>query len=720
MNRDVRPTTADRMDRGVQVTAADNGKPVDKDVRATATDTEDQVDRDVQVTAADIARLGDVGRAAVSNWRRRHDDFPQPVGGTATSPAFSLGEIKEWLLGHSEGRVLPAREWLWQDLRAGVPEEDLADLIADLGAFLVYLDREGDDWAALSAADDAAVAAVLPERVLATCAAPMQNPPPTRFLIRGRLPLLRRVAALAAEDGAGKTFAFLRERYFELHTKRMYATPEPVARLMAELCGPSPEVVLDPACGSGALLKALRDRSDRGVRLLLGQDADEATARLTAAHLALHAATVRVSSGDSLRRDAFPGTLVDAVVCNPPFNDRAWGYEELTADPRWEYGLPPRMESELAWVQHALSHLRPGGTAVVLIPPAVANRRSGRRVRAQLIRRGALRAVITLPLGSIPNMAVALTLWVLRRPADSRTPAHVLMVDTSDRQEDFARVAADTWERFEAGAHVDEPGVSRAVPAIDVLDDDIDLTPARYLAPPPADLSPERVTGQRDRMADLLRLTAELVPTVESSRGPKDLPMVPLAELLRRGMLTIHHQSPVRPGEPSEVADGLTVLTAEDVVDGTPPTATTPGAAVQHEIIVRSGDVLVPNVARRPVVRVAGEGGLVLGLRLSLLRPDPALLDPHFVAGFLSGSVNLRNYATVGSRAQMDVRRAELPLLPIEEQRLYGETFRRLAEFQASLRRAATLGEDLIQLISDGLTHGAVLPSPEKQTKEES
>lgn len=696
------------------MTTADNGEPVDKDVRATATDTEDQVDRDVQVTAADIARLGDVGRAAVSNWRRRHDDFPQPVGGTATSPAFSLGEIKEWLLGHSEGRSLPAREWLWQDLRAGVPEEDLADLIADLGAFLVYLDREGDDWTALSAADDAAVAAVLPDRVREACAGPMRSPLPPECLIRDRLPLLRRVAALAVENGTKGTFAFLRERYFELHTKRMYATPEPVARLMAELCGPSPEVILDPACGSGALLKALRDR---GVHLLLGQDADAATARLTAAHLALHAATVRVSHGDSLRQDAFPGTLVDAVVCNPPFNDRAWGYEELTADPRWEYGLPPRMESELAWIQHALCHLKPGGTAVMLMPPAVAGRRSGRRIRAQLIRRGALSAVITLPLGSIPNMAVALALWVLRRPADSRTPGHVLMVDTSDRPEDFARVAADAWERFEAGADIDEPGVSRAVPAVELLDDDVDLTPARYLAPPPADLSPARVTGQRNRVADLLRLAAELVPTVESSRGPKDLPMVPLAELLRRGMLTIHHQSPARPGEPSEVAGGLTVLTAEDVVDGTPPTATTPDIAVQHEIIVRPGDVLVPNIARRPVARVAGEGGPVLGLRLSLLRPDPALLDPHFVAGFLSGSVNLRNYATVGSRAQVDVRRAELPLLPIEEQRGYGEAFRKLAEFEASLRRAAALGEDLLQLISDGLTHGAVRPSTDENSE---
>src|SRR5438046_761868 len=43
---------------------------------------------DATLTASGIARLANVGRAAVSNWRRRHADFPTPVGGTPTSPLF--------------------------------------------------------------------------------------------------------------------------------------------------------------------------------------------------------------------------------------------------------------------------------------------------------------------------------------------------------------------------------------------------------------------------------------------------------------------------------------------------------------------------------------------------------------------------------------------------------------------------------------------------------
>ncbi|MCQ0014142.1 hypothetical protein [Actinomadura madurae] len=70
------------------------------------------------MTAADIARLAAVGRAAVSNWRRRHDDFPQPVGGTAASPTFSLAEVEDWLRGQGKLADSPVRERVWQTLRS--------------------------------------------------------------------------------------------------------------------------------------------------------------------------------------------------------------------------------------------------------------------------------------------------------------------------------------------------------------------------------------------------------------------------------------------------------------------------------------------------------------------------------------------------------------------------------------------------------------------------
>lgn len=47
---------------------------------------------DDKVTAAGIARRVGIGRAAVSNWRKRYDEFPQPTEGY-----FSWSEVLDWL-----------------------------------------------------------------------------------------------------------------------------------------------------------------------------------------------------------------------------------------------------------------------------------------------------------------------------------------------------------------------------------------------------------------------------------------------------------------------------------------------------------------------------------------------------------------------------------------------------------------------------------------------
>ena len=91
---------------------------------------------DATVSAADIARLVDVGRAAVSNWRRRFDDFPQPVGGSAASPLFSLTEVESWLRNNGKAFELSTAERTWQALRSSVDDLRLGDEVARAGLFL--------------------------------------------------------------------------------------------------------------------------------------------------------------------------------------------------------------------------------------------------------------------------------------------------------------------------------------------------------------------------------------------------------------------------------------------------------------------------------------------------------------------------------------------------------------------------------------------------------
>ncbi|EWM12606.1 N-6 DNA methylase [Kutzneria sp. 744] len=330
------------------------------------------------VSAADIARLVDVGRAAVSNWRRRFDDFPRPVGGSAASPLFSLTEIEDWLRRNGKAFEVSTAERTWQALRSGVDDLRLGEEVARAGMFL----------SGSGSFDDSQLARLLNQ--------------------------------LAEEHGAAGAYELIVARYVDAHSRRLAVTPPAVAELMVRLACPDGGVVLDPACGVGTLAVASTAHE------VFLQDIDRAAMVIASCRMTLRDTDVDMATGDSLRRDRFAGQLVDAVLCDPPVNDRTWGHEELVADPRWEYGVPPRGEPELAWLQHCLSHVGPDGMVAILMPPTAASRRPGRRIRAKLLRTGALRAVIGLPdAGS--------DLWLLCRPApESRPPSTVLITDELD------------------------------------------------------------------------------------------------------------------------------------------------------------------------------------------------------------------------------------------------------------------------------------------------
>ncbi|MFE0811098.1 N-6 DNA methylase [Streptomyces sp. NPDC058794] len=748
-------------------------------------------DNATEVTAAGIARLAGVGRAAVSNWRRRHADFPKPVGGTETSPSFALAEVEGWLRAHGKLAEVPLRERVWQQV-VGHPEGPVTAL-THAGCVLLLIHDRPTLWLEVGAGSDERLAAMLPEaldqvltprfgtvrpgrrnpggRTAATspagtptgmptgtsAAAPAVPAVPTAPAVNpatgdratpgvhtggavntpalqnltgpaalASAPLLRGTAELAAELGARQAFEFLLGRHLDANPRQYTLTPAELAGLMAELAGPA-RAVLDPACGTGALLRAAAPGGPvpRGAHdglCLHAQDSAPDLAALTALRLALHTrATVRAAAGDTLRADAFPGLRADAVLCHPPFNERNWGHDELAYDARWEYGFPARTESELAWVQHALARLRDEGTAVLLMPPAAASRRSGRRIRADLLRRGALRAVIALPAGAAPPYSIPLHLWVLRRPGKAPARPEVLLADVGQytgegRGPDWRAVrgaALDTWREFDRTGRLGErPGLARSLPVIELLDDDVDLAPARHLPPPAAD-GPGRLTDVRERLGETLRLATDLTPAPAGIPQPGTAPPAPrwplttVGELARGGALLL------RTGTNGGHAR-VPVLTDHDVLAGTTPSGTLPESD-EEPVLTERGDVVVPVLGGGSVARVidAATAGAALGRNLVLLRPDPAALDPWFLAGFLRGTANNRQASSYASTAtRLDVRRLQLPRLPLDAQLRYGERFRALDEFERALRLAGRLGEQLVRGMYDGLTDGSVAPGP--------
>ncbi|MDP9862531.1 MULTISPECIES: N-6 DNA methylase [Streptosporangium] len=623
--------------------------------------------QDITVNAGDIARLASVGRAAVSNWRRRHDDFPQPVGGTASSPLFSLPEIAAWLRRNGKSFEVSLGDLVWQRLRTSADDLRLGDLVGRVGAFLLFLQREPAAWREHGTQSLTGLAAATTD---------LPGHPDLRL---DDLALVRLVAELAAERGPLETFEFLCERYVEAHSRQLSVTRDDVAALMSRLADPDGGTVLDPACGVGTLL--LHTGSP------LGQEINETNALLAAVRLLLRGAGARIVAGDSLREDGLAGELADAVVCDPPFNERAWGYEELTGDPRWEYGLPPRGESELAWVQHCLAHVRPGGLVAILMPAAAAGRRPGKRIRGNLLRTGALRAVVTLGPGG-PD------LWMLRRPDGGRPPSQLLMMDAG---EDLSAVEA-AWRAYTRDPEAELSGDCRTVRIIDLLDDEVDLSPARHR---PQQGGPDFLrdfTGTLDRFRDITATLPEGPPALELLAERQDLPTTTVGELAKAGLISILQA----PAKMSAEEGPLPVLTADDTALGASPSGwTTLDPAL---VMVRPGDVVTTALG---AVRVITRSGAALGPQLTLYRVDPQRLDPDFLAGFLRSADATRVHS---SSSRLDVRRARVPMLPLADQRKYGTAFRELFALEDRVRETTALGETLIRLGFDGLVDGHLRP----------
>ncbi|MGW5971247.1 N-6 DNA methylase [Streptomyces sp. NPDC055186] len=709
-----------------------------------------------QVTAAEISRIAGVTRATVSNWRRRYDDFPDPSGGTESSPLYDLETVRAWLASRGHASAASPSEELRTTLRLNPPSTDGDDGgTADLLLLVLAAARRTPDQLTAAAQLPDEELALRAERDAASVADAVPSAGAVRFAGTDAA-VLRALYVCVRDEGGPATLGVLAERELEESAASgAYGTPDSLADLLARLVPGTPTRVLDPACGSGTLLEAA---ARRGATELYGQDVLPVQARRSAVGLMLAApeATVTVRAADSLRADAFPGLDADAVLCTPPFGVRDWGHDELAYDPRWAYGVPARAESELAWVQHALAHLTPGGHAVLVMPPASAGRASGRRVRAELVRSGALRAVVALPVGASVPFHVGLQIWVLRRPEPGGAAGKsVLFVDTAEttagaktdartgpRTRGGSRSASLDWERITAqaldawhaftrdpDAFEGEPGVARAVDVVDLLDETVDLTPTRLVRASRADVDPAKLAAEADATRrNLVEAAKSLVraagydvwdPAGDSARQWRT---ATASDLARGGALTVLRTLPE--GARSRTEEGAdtskqpgarAVLTGSDISRGSGPTGDPAELRSGTAPVIAVGDVLVRAVASKdgPMSRVAGdsEAGALLGPHVHLFRPDPARLDAWFLAGFLGAEDNIAGASTGSTVLHVSPGRLRVPLLPLEEQQRYGEAFRRVHELRAEAQRATRLAEETARLLAGGLTGGQLLPS---------
>ena len=471
----------------------------------------DRAWRERRVTVGEIAEIADVTPGAVSNWRRRHADFPSPVEETPSGDRFELADVVSWLEKRGKEFHVPQPEWdalLWRAmdaLRGNVRQEEAAVFLLQL--MLIGQRAYGDDddspsyrecWEKLLRGgasqpvstiwEDCIIKVSDSERKLARA---LRAPPGIDW--EGVNAVVERVESmLKVTSDVGEIATHLLQRLYEATGKAGggVMTPAAIATLQLRLLQPIQGDVYDPASGAAISLgEAWRQRASDDVRLW-GQDVNEQGWRLGFLHLSLCGADFTLETGDTLRDDRMRSLRAHRIICDPPFGLDI-SKMDLQGDERWAFGMPRRI-ADWVWAQVVLYHLSDEGRAVVTMPlGGLFRAHQERAIREEILRTGVLDAVVELPSGLYQDTGIPVALLIFDRNRQNRSD-RVLFIDAHQLGEprrggiralasaDIEKVvqSVDAWR---AGDFEDQPRFAASASVDAISESDADLTPRRYI-----------------------------------------------------------------------------------------------------------------------------------------------------------------------------------------------------------------------------------------------
>jgi type I restriction enzyme M protein len=286
----------------------------------------------------------------------------------------------------------------------------------------------------------------------------------------------------AREEGLGELYEGLLEKNAaeKKSGAGQYFTPRPLIDCIVRLTQPRPgEIVQDPAAGTGGFLVAadryIKDHTDDLYDLnqaeaffqrnnaFTGIELVPETHRLALMNLMLHSIESPITLGDSLSPDGEALGKADLILTNPPFGTKKGG------------GRPSRQDfsitvdtsnKQLAFVEHVVRALKPGGRAAVVVPDNVLfEDNAGRRLRTWLMELCDLHTILRLPTGIFYAQGVKTNvIFMTRGKTDRATTKAVWVYDLRANMDAFGKTRPLTvadFAGFEA-AFGDDPRGSGA------------------------------------------------------------------------------------------------------------------------------------------------------------------------------------------------------------------------------------------------------------------
>lgn len=648
------------------------------------------------LTLTQVAIRAGVSPSAVSNWRKRYPDFPQPLDGER----FSRQEIYAWLESRGKTPTVadsdsPATIQRAFNLARGrlSPDEAIPPIatmvtLSDLGADLSVPDV---DLARVAASCE--VEHGLPGGCLSE---------PLDRLLRAESPaLITQVAhavAGAVREGSPKDIfdEILGMTWGGRQTAETY-TPSQAVELLCALLPRQAESVLDPTCGYGGLLLEAADavKASR----IAGYEVNRTAWALCVQRFLLNGRSI----GELHLEDALAATPkgFDAVIAHPPFGLRV--PPDSPAGMTLESAGIPLASGDLAWVLTARNALAANGTAVVLTTVTSTYQRAGAGMRHELVRSGALKAVISLPSRALVSTvaSMGLAIWVLGSPTTDATA--VLMINGGNAEDIKEAVRTFHQWRDEPQKFQAVPGFSITVPVLDLLVGDVDLNPAVATATPidPAEALTNAASAL-ETATDTREALGSISPAPSLRLMPGKTPLVRLTEVAK-----VTRPLHVRRDDLSEQGD-LPYVTG--VNEGLLRIAGWLNQLPEKSVTTQPGDVVLATTGRVEAV-VDETGGHVLGSSVWLVRPKaPFLEHPEVLALLLNSSrIQAQTSGTTVQRLRtprdVAIARPDADTIKAlsEWMRASADTRSRASEYLTALREAE-------QAIVDALDAGAKSP----------
>ena len=319
---------------------------------------------------------------------------------------------------------------------------------------------------------------------------------------------------------------WLHERAQSIDLQLGNNTPRELARMIASLTScDCASRIFDPSCGTGSLLLAASETYHNRLAII-GHELNGYARSWTRVRLALSglwdADLSPTEPWNPSGTDEFrPTRQYDVVLSNPPFGAQLQldGIQHsYTLKYLGAHSKSGRISSELAYLLTSYHHLAENGAAAILMPLGVLFRTGmDSSVRKALVDEDAVDAVIALPARlSAPVTTIETAIIILRR---RKSDVGTLLIDARHLGVRHGqRVVLDeeaTDKILDVYRHrTVEPGFSTVVDTSDLMAQDFNLAPSRYIEQLPT--ATVDVSVRRDHIATLDRQSRQLLDEYEA------------------------------------------------------------------------------------------------------------------------------------------------------------------------------------------------------------